>query len=186
MKRIINGYVCKTLHSSRKIKKMVRILAEKIANDYRGKEFTLLIVANGAMDFGLDLSRALEKMDIKHSRETIIASRYNGDNNGGAEVNIIHKPNLKIAGRNIIVVEDLVDEGITLNQLSLYLENLKPASLNYAVLGTKHGHRFGGELKYKAFEKDFPDEWLLGYGMDWENEYRSLEEILYKTNVMAA
>jgi hypoxanthine phosphoribosyltransferase len=185
MKKVINNFVCRVLYTTQQINEGVAKVAKQIANDYQGKQFTLLIVANGGIPFGLDLSRALEEMRVPHSYEIIFATRYNGDNNGGAEVSITKKPGLDIKGKNIIVTEDLVDEGITLNQLDPDLRDMGPASLSYAVLGTKEKHQFKGELKYKAFDEYFPEEWIFGYGMDWEKEYRGLQEILYKTDELA-
>lgn len=181
-KTIINNFVCNVLYTSKRLKKRVHRLAKQIAKDYKNKEeVTLLIVINGGMDFGLDLSRALEKIGFKHKRETITATRYTGDGKGTKKVEISHKPNLSLENKNVIVIEDLVDKGVTLHKLHLYLQKQKTKSLNYAVLGTKEGHTFAGKIKYKVIEKSFPDLWLFGYGMDWEGEYRSIKCIMYNT-----
>ncbi len=181
-KTIINGFVCRVLHTKQKLKKNIQHLADQIFRDYKKREdIVLLIVMNGGMDFGMDLSRALEKRGLKHTRETITATRYTGDGKGTKKVEIFHKPNLSLAGKNVIVVEDLVDKGITLNKLHQYLKSKKPGSLNYAVLGVKKDHVFTGNIKYRLVKGFFPDLWLFGYGMDWSEYHRSTECILYNT-----
>ncbi len=183
---IINGFVCNTLYTKKRIQKNIKRLANVIYNDYKNKkDIVLLMVMNGGLDFGLDLSRALEKRGLKHSRETITATRYTRDGKETNRVRIFHKGDLQIAGKNVIVIEDLIDKGITLEKLYLYLKNKTPKSLNFAVLGIKEDHTFTGKIMYKLIEEPFPDLWLFGYGMDWREEFRSLTSILYNTEEKA-
>lgn len=181
-KTIINGFVCKILYTKDELKKMVSEIADQIAKEYKGVDnITILIVMNGGADFGLDLSRALEKLGVEHARESITATRYSEDGKGGKKVQIFHKPNLLIKDRNIIVIEDLVDKGITLNKLHQYLIKQKPGSINYAVIGTKKGHEFTGKIKYQLIKGFLPNLWLFGYGMDWSEKHRSTRSIMYNT-----
>jgi hypoxanthine phosphoribosyltransferase len=181
-KIVINDFVCKILHTEKEIQKNVQFLADKIYHDYKDKEnIVLLIIMNGGMDFGIDLSRALEKRGLKHARENITATRYNSKGEAVGDVEIIHKPNLSLSGKNVIVIEDLVDKGDTLNSTHDYLIKLNPESLTYAVIGVKKGHTFAGPIGYKLINELFPDLWLFGYGMDWGDEHRSYKQIMYKT-----
>lgn len=171
----------KILFSEKNINLKIKSLAKKIAEDYKDKTPTLLLVANGGIDFGLDLSRELERLGVANRREIILASRYTGNERSTSNVVIQHKPNLRLKNEDLLVVEDLVHIGITLNKLDQYLTKLKPKSINYAVVGIKNGNSFRKEIKYKLFDKPFPDAWIIGYGMDDDGFQRSQKSIYIKS-----
>lgn len=191
MKEItIHNDTYRVLYTAEEIQQRVGILADLIVEDYKHatQPLLLLIVINGGMDFGIDLSRALEERNFLHSRETITATRYTGEGEANKMVSIIYKSNIIFEGRDILVVEDLVDKGDTLNALNnKIVRTSDPHSLEYAVVGTKKDHTFKVPIKYQLIEEQFPDAWIIGYGMNAIDEnkieiYRSTKEIFYKTN----
>lgn len=144
-------------------------LGETIAGDYEGKDPVLLGVLNGAVPFLADLSRHLSPhIEI----DFLSLTRFGTEGRVGIKVDSA----TSIAGRHVIVVEDVVDTGLTLSYLLGLLETRNPASLATATLIDKTTRRIVEvELDYRGFEVG--DEFLLGYGLDWEGRYRNLRSL---------
>lgn len=144
-------------------------LGEQIRADFDGREPVLLGVLNGAVPFLADLSRQLApECEI----DFLSLSRFGAE----GRVTIKVDSGTPIAGRHVIVVEDIVDTGLTLSYLLGLLETRNPASLTTVALIDKTTRRIVDvALGYRGFEVG--DEFLLGYGLDWEGRYRNLRSL---------
>jgi len=144
-------------------------LGARIAEDYEGRDPVLLAVLNGAVPFLADLSRHLApEIEI----DFLSLTRFGAEGRVGIKVDSA----TSIAGRHVIVVEDIVDTGLTLSYLLGLLETRTPTSIATATLVDKTTRRIVDvELDYRGFEVG--DEFLLGYGLDWEGRYRNLTSL---------
>jgi hypoxanthine phosphoribosyltransferase len=141
-------------------------LAAAIEADFAGKEPVLLGILQGAVPFLADLSRRLPpRLDI----DFLSLTRFGSEGRVAISVDSA----TPISGRHVLVVEDIVDTGLTLAYLLGLLETRGPASLTTATLLDKRSRRIVDvPLRYRGFEVG--DEFLLGYGLDWEGRYRNL------------
>jgi len=147
----------------------VEELGLSIAADYKDKEPILLGVLNGAVPFLADLSRRLSP-DIEI--DFLSLTRFGTEGRVGIKVDSA----TSIADRHVIVVEDIVDTGLTLSYLLGLLETRNPASIATATLIDKTTRRIVDvDLDYRGFEVG--DEFLLGYGLDWDGRYRNLRSL---------
>ncbi|OFW66759.1 MAG: hypoxanthine phosphoribosyltransferase [Actinobacteria bacterium RBG_16_68_21] len=147
----------------------VAALAEEIAADYARRQPVLLGVLNGAVPFLADLSRRLPT-DIEI--DFLSLTRFGEEGRVGISMDTA----TPISGRDVIVVEDVVDTGLTLSFLLGLLETRDPASLTTVTLLDKVTRRIVDvDLAYRGFEVG--DEFLLGYGLDWDGRYRNLPSL---------
>jgi hypoxanthine phosphoribosyltransferase len=147
----------------------VRELAAEIDADYEGKEPVLLGVLNGAVPFLADLTRQMgPRIDI----DFLGLTRFGVE----GRVAIAMDSATPIAGRHVLVVEDIVDTGLTLSYLLGLLETRGPASIETVALIDKQTRRIVDvPLRYRGFEVG--DEFLIGYGLDWEGRYRNVRSL---------
>lgn len=155
--------------SAEAIATRVAELGESIAADYAGKDPVLLGVLNGAVPFLADISRHLApEIEI----DFLSLTRFGVEGRVGIKVDSA----TSISGRHVIIIEDIVDTGLTLSYLLGLLETRDPASLATATLIDKTTRRIVDvDLDYRGFEVG--DEFLLGYGLDWEGKYRNLTSL---------
>lgn len=150
----------------------VKRVAEMINKDYAGKRPLLLGVLNGCFMFVSDLMKNLE---IECEVSFVKFSSYQGSETTGV-VNQVMGLNESIAGRDVIIVEDIVDTGLTMHKMLETLAGNKPASLAIASLFLKPARlRVPVEVKYSAFE--IPDRFIVGYGLDYDGLGRNLPDI---------
>lgn len=150
----------------------VKRVAEMINKDYAGKRPLLLGVLNGCFMFVSDLMKNLE---IECEVSFVKFSSYQGSETTGV-VNQVMGLNESIAGRDVIIVEDIVDTGLTMHKMLETLAGSKPASLAIASLFLKPARlRVPVEVKYSAFE--IPDRFIVGYGLDYDGLGRNLPDI---------
>jgi hypoxanthine phosphoribosyltransferase len=156
------------LYSSEDIKNRVKELAERISKDYTNYRPILVGLQRGFICFMADLMRQITTpIDL----DFIAISYYTGGDD--SIVKITKDMDLNVAGRHVIMVEDIIDTGITLNYILNHLKARNPASLAVCVLLDKHLRRIVDlPLDYKGFE--IPDEFVVGYGLDYKEEYRNL------------
>ncbi|UCE97734.1 MAG: hypoxanthine phosphoribosyltransferase [Dehalococcoidia bacterium] len=156
------------LYSADDIKSRVIELAEKISKDYKDRHPILVGIQRGFICFMADLIR---QITVPLDLDFIAISYYTGD--GDSVVKITKDMDLKIAGRDVIVVEDIVDTGITLNYILNHLKTKKPTSLAICTLLDRQIRRIVKlPIDYTGFE--LPDEFVVGYGLDYKEEYRNL------------
>lgn len=157
------------LLSAESIRRKVREIGAEISHDYAGKEPVLVGVLNGALVFMADLMR---EIDLPLEAYMMAASSYDGYESTG-KVDIIKPLDASIAARDVVLVEDIVDTGITLDCLLKSLQSEKPASLEVcALLDKKSCRQVEVPIRYTGFE--IPDEFVVGYGLDYNQQYRNL------------
>lgn len=168
-----NKYKIKCLIPEEKIKQRVTELAKKISNDYRGKDKLLIVgILKGSTIFLSDLIRQL---DIDCEVDFISVRSYDGKNSSGV-VQLIMDLYDNPVGKNILIVEDIVDTGRTLKFLKENLLSRKAKSVKICVLLNKIGRRKARvKIDYKGF--DVPNKFIVGYGLDYNEKYRNLPYI---------
>jgi hypoxanthine phosphoribosyltransferase len=149
-------------------------LAAAVAADYRGRQpFTVIGVLTGSLMFLADLVRQL---DVPHRIGFIQASSYRGDSTAPGDLRIGPELFPDIRGRHVLLLDDILDTGQTLARLADHLTGLGPASVRACVLLRKRGRqRVAFEPDYCGF--DIPDAFVVGYGLDFNDEYRHLPYI---------
>lgn len=151
----------------------IRELGKEITKDYDGKDVVLVGILKGAMPFLCDLMR---EIDLPLSLDTMCISSYGNDTVSSGKVNIKKDLDKDVQGKNVIIVEDIVDTGITLSLLVSLLKERGADSVEIAVcLNKKERRQKEVPLKYIGF--DVPDEFIVGYGCDYAEKYRNLPDV---------
>ncbi len=164
--------VGKLLLTSDSIYSRVMELAERISSDYQGKEILAIAVLKGAFMFYADLIRALK---VPVTVDFIIASSYHGTISSG-DVRVRYESLEDISGKDVLLIDDIIDTGISLKYLRELLLNKRPASLKICVLLDKKERRIANvPIDYLGFE--IQNEFVVGYGLDWDGKYRNLPYI---------
>jgi hypoxanthine phosphoribosyltransferase len=148
------------------------VLARQIDADYAGRTLTLVVVLKGAAIFAADLAR---RLTIDTRFEFVAASSYGKGTRSSGAVALASVDTLDIAGRDVLVVEDIVDSGLTCRTLMEALHRRRPASLALCTLLHKQIGTTVVEIRYTGFA--IPDRFVVGYGMDCAERYRSLPDI---------
>jgi hypoxanthine phosphoribosyltransferase len=147
-------------------------LGAQLSADYAGRDPVLISVLKGSLVFLADLMRA---MDLPSSIDLMEVSSYAGTETSG-QVRILKDLSKPIEGRDVIVVEDIIDTGLTLNYLLGYLADRQPASIKICCLLDKPARRLAEiSIDYRGFT--IPDRFVIGYGLDYEERYRNLPYI---------
>ena len=149
-------------------------LGKRISSDYAGKELLMIGILKGAMIFLADLVR---KISVPAQYDFMAVSSYGASSKSSGEVRILKDLEYGIEGRHIIIVEDIVDTGLTLNYLAENLKSRDPASVKICTLLDKPSRRtVPVEIDYNGFV--IPDEFVVGYGLDYSGRYRNLPCIM--------
>jgi hypoxanthine phosphoribosyltransferase len=145
-------------------------LGEEISNDYEGRDLLLVGVLKGAVFFMADLMRELT---VPCEIDFMAISSYGAATDSSGVVRILKDLDLNIAGRDVLVVEDIIDSGLTLSYLMRNLRARKPSSLEICALLTKPERReIDVPVRYVGFE--IPNKFVIGYGLDFAERYRNL------------
>jgi hypoxanthine phosphoribosyltransferase len=148
-------------------------LGARITADYRGRPPLLVGVLKGAFMFMTDLSRCIQ---LPVEVEFMAVSSYGSATRTSGVVRIVKDLDVDLIGRHVLVVEDIVDSGLTLNYLQRYLLARQPASLEVCALLVKEGQqRTAVDLRYVGFT--IPNEFVVGYGLDIDERFRNLSAI---------
>jgi hypoxanthine phosphoribosyltransferase len=148
-------------------------LAREISDDYRGRDLLLVAILKGAIFFVADLMR---RLDIPCEVDFMAISSYGSGTDSSGVVRILKDLDVSIEGRHVVVVEDIVDSGLTLSYLVRMLEARAPASLAVCALLTKPSRRrIDVECRYVGFE--IPASFVIGYGLDFAQRFRNLPYI---------
>jgi hypoxanthine phosphoribosyltransferase len=162
--------VSKVLIEEDVVASRVSELGSEISNDYAGKDLLLVGVLKGAVFFMADLMRQLS---IPCEVDFMAISSYGASTDSSGVVRILKDLDINIEGREVLVVEDIIDSGLTLSYLIRNLESRNPASLEVCALLTKPERReIDVEVRYTGFE--IPNEFVIGYGLDFGERYRNL------------
>lgn len=166
----------KVLIDEEKLHKRVEEIASQIESEYKGKEIILICILKGSVFFTVDLAKRING-DVK--LEFIRVSSYNEGTESSGEIKM--KLDLKdsIQGKDVIVVEDIIDTGRTLSYLIKYLKMKKPNSLKLCTLLDKPERRIKKDVKVDYTGFQIPDEFVVGYGLDVDEKYRNLPYIGY-------
>jgi len=165
----------KLLIPEAKIKKRVSELAHEITYDYRGKIPIFVGVLNGAFVFMADL---LREVKLEAEVDFLKLSSYGDRKISTGDVKLKNNLNCAIANRDILVVEDIVDSGVSASFIWELISSHKPTSLEFVALLYKEGLSLRNfKVKYIGFR--IPDKFVVGYGLDYAQKYRNLKSIYY-------
>jgi hypoxanthine phosphoribosyltransferase len=171
----MNSPGLQVLVSGKEIEATVNRLAAEIARDYRDKNPVLLGVLKGSFMFMADLAR---KLDFPLEIDYVRCSSYEGRRYTSGKVKMTIGLHTNIKGRHVLLVEDIVDTGITLSFVKTYLKKKKPTTLKICTLVDKPSRRVAPlVLDYTGLT--VPDKFIVGYGMDDGEKYRNLPDIYY-------
>ena len=152
------------------LQRRVRELGAQITEEYAGKDLLLVCVLKGAVFFLSDLMR---QVDVPCEVDFMAVASYGSATESSGVVRIIKDLDTPIEGRDVLIVEDIVDSGLTLQYLRRSLETRRPASLEVCALLTKPDRRaVEVPARYVGFE--IPDKFAVGYGLDHAEKYRNL------------
>ena len=162
------------LFTERQIKERIESVAKQITQDYANKRPLIVGVLKGAWIFVADLLREVE-LDV--DVDFICAASYGGGRTyTSGEITLLKDLTMDCIGRDIILVEDIIDSGITLSHIKEMLLERQADSVRIATLLSKPSRRkVDVEIDYLGFE--IPDEFVVGYGMDFDEKYRTLKDI---------
>ncbi len=172
MKHELEQDIKKVIYSERSISGMVKKLGTQISRDYAGKNPLLIVVLKGSAVFAADLMRSFS---IGCEIDFMVVSSYVGIQSTG-NLNVIQDLRTDIAGRDVIIVEDIVDSGVTLRSLKDLLTDRSPNSLKICTLLDKPtGRKVDIQVDYVGGKVG--NEFIVGYGLDYNEKYRNLSYI---------
>nr|WP_242969283.1 hypoxanthine phosphoribosyltransferase [Anaerofilum sp. An201] len=165
--------VLKVLLSEEEIKNKVQELGRVITEEYRGKNLLLVTVLKGAVVFLADLMRAI---DTPAEIDFMVVSSYGSGVKSSGVVKIVKDLDVPLKDRHILIVEDILDSGLTLSYIKGILQDRGPASIRIVTLLDKPARRKADiKADYVGFE--VPDDFVIGYGLDYDEKYRNLPYI---------
>ena len=163
----------RVLISKARIQAQVKKMARKISADYQGKDLVLVGVLRGSFVFMADL---LREISIPVEVDFIAAASYKGNTKTSGVVRLNRDLSTGIRGRHVLLLEDIVDSGLTLSHLIKNLKTRRPASIEVCtLLDKKDRRRMPVPVKYKGF--NIPDKFVVGYGLDHNQLHRNLPYI---------
>ncbi len=169
----LNGKVFEEIISKEQIEQIVHELSQKINQDYQGKQPIIIAVLDGAFIFAADLIR---NFDFDHQFRFVKLSSYEGMESSGT-IKYLLDIDLDLENQDILIIEDIVDTGITLHQYSQHLSVKKPRSIEICSLLSKPNALQHKDLHIKYCGREIEDEFVIGYGLDWDYKARHLPAI---------
>ena len=165
--------VLRVLLSEDEIREKVRELGGKISADYKNSNLMLVTVLKGAVVFLADLMR---QIDVPAEIDFMVVSSYGSGVKSSGVVKIVKDLDVPLAGKDILIVEDILDSGLTLSYIKELLESRGPRSIRIATLLDKPSRR-KVDLQADYIGFSVPDEFVIGYGLDYDEKYRNLPYI---------
>lgn len=162
--------VLRVLLSEDEIREKVRELGGKITADYKNSNLMLVTVLKGAVVFLADLMR---QIDVPAEIDFMVVSSYGSGVKSSGVVKIVKDLDVPLAGKDILIVEDILDSGLTLSYIKELLESRGPRSIRIATLLDKPSRR-KVDLQADYIGFSVPDEFVIGYGLDYDEKYRNL------------
>jgi hypoxanthine phosphoribosyltransferase len=170
---VVHEDIEEVLITSEQIQEKIAHLAKQITDDYRDRDLLLVGVLKGAFVFMSDLARHIE---LPLEFDFMAVSSYGSSTKSSGVVRILKDLDYEITGRHVLLVEDIIDSGLTISYLLRYLEARGPESLDICSLFWKKGEQAVPlEVKYPGFE--IPPVFVVGYGLDYAEKYRNLPYI---------
>lgn len=158
------------LCTEQQIQEKVKEMGKRISKDFEGRNPLVICVLKGAFVFMADL---VKQIDVPLEIDFMAVSSYGASTKSSGIVKIIKDLDISVDGRHVIIVEDIIDSGLTLSYLIDVLERRNALSITVAALFDKPGRRTVElDADYKGFE--LPDEFVVGYGLDYSEKYRNL------------
>ena len=165
--------VGEVLISAGELESKVADIGNQISRDYAGRDLVMVGVLRGAVIFIADL---LRELSIPCEIDFMAVSSYGSSRDSSGVVRILKDLDDSITGRDVLIVEDIVDSGLTLNYLMRNLQARDPASLEVCALLTKpERRRVDVPIRYTGFE--IPNQFVVGYGLDFAQRYRNLDHV---------
>ncbi|HEV8103878.1 MAG TPA: hypoxanthine phosphoribosyltransferase [Gaiellaceae bacterium] len=162
--------VGEVLIDEERLQTRIRELGRELSADYKGRELLLVGVLKGAVFFMADLMRSIS---VPCEIDFMAISSYGASTDSSGVVRILKDLDINIENRHVLVVEDIIDSGLTLSYLLRNLESREPATLEICALLTKPSRReIDVPVKYVGFE--IPNKFVIGYGLDFAERYRNL------------
>lgn len=170
---VLEKDVDEILISEQQLHRRVKQIADQLMEDYRGKDLVMIGILNGAVVFYIDL---LMEMDMPVEMNFMAVSSYGNSTVSSGRVRIEYDLEADIEGKHVLIVEDIVDSGKTMESLIDLLQTRKPASIKICTLLDKEERReVNLNLDYVGFK--VPDVFIVGYGLDYAGKYRNLRYI---------
>jgi hypoxanthine phosphoribosyltransferase len=165
-----DGHIAEILIDERRLKARVQEIGERVSADYAGRDLLMVAVLKGAVFFLADLMRVIT---VPCEIDFMAISSYGASHDSSGVVRILKDLDINIEGRHVLVVEDIIDSGLTLSYLMRNLESREPATLAVCALLTKpERHEIEVDVAYVGFE--IPNRFVVGYGLDYAERYRNL------------
>jgi hypoxanthine phosphoribosyltransferase len=170
---LVASEITKVLVTEEQIKSRVSEMAKQIDSHYTGKDLLLVGVLKGAVMFMADISRALES---RVQMDWMAVSSYGSGTTSSGVVRILKDLDSDVLGKDVLIVEDIVDSGLTLSWLVSNLEARGASSVEVVTLLRKpEAAKVDVEVRWVGFE--IPNEFVVGYGLDWNERYRTLKSV---------
>lgn len=161
------------LYSEEIISEKIKEMGKQISEDYKDKDFLVVGILKGAVLFAADL---IKNITVHCNIDFMVVSSYGNSTESSGKVTILKDLDYNIKGKNILIVEDIVDSGLTLDFLVKYFKEREVNSIEIATLLSKPSRRkVEVDVKYIGFE--VPNEFLVGFGVDYAERYRNLPYI---------
>ncbi len=158
------------LFSEKEIENIVNSIAKQIEKDYNGKDFIMVGLLKGSVAFMVDL---MKKINLDFSIDFIVASSYGSGTQSSGRVNIQKDISQSVEGKDILIVEDIIDSGHTLDFITKYLNAKKAKSVRICTLFNKPDRR-EVDIPVEYSGAVIPDAFIVGYGLDFNERYRNL------------
>ena len=166
----MNNDIKEVLYNEDQLRDKIRQMGEKVSKDYYGKDLILIGILKGSVIFMSDL---LKEITIPCKMDFMAVSSYGNSTKTSGVVRILKDLDFEIQGKDVLIVEDIIDSGVTLKYLMKCLSARKPSSLEIICLLNKPERRkVDIDVKYVGF--DVPDFFIVGFGMDYAEKYRNL------------
>ncbi len=165
--------ILKVLLTQEELRGKVKELGRQITQDYQGKNLMIVTVLKGAVVFLADLMR---EIDVPAEIDFMVVSSYGAGTKSSGVVKIVKDLDVPLKDKDLLIVEDILDSGMTLSYLKELLEGREPRSIRIATLLDKPARR-KVDLKADYIGYSVPDEFVVGYGLDYDEKYRNLPYI---------
>lgn len=169
----INDHIEKVLITEEALDVRIKELAKEISKDYVDKKPVMICLLKGSVSY---FAHLCEQMHIPLEYEFLRASSYHGATTTG-EVKLLHVPTISLKNRHVVIVEDIVDTGLTLTAIKKVMLDMEPASLKITTLLDKPTRRLVENMTPEYIGFEIPDEFVVGFGLDYNEEYRNLPYI---------
>lgn len=169
----MNDCVERVLLSESDISEMVKQLGKQISEDYKDKNLLLVSVLKGSVVFMADLMRSIS---IPCEIDFMVVSSYGSGTKTSGNIKIIKDLNIDVKDYDLLIVEDILDSGVTLSSLKEMLEARKPASVKICTFLDKPERR-KANIKADYCGAEVPDEFIVGYGLDYDEKFRNLPHV---------